>query len=220
MTPVSAAAAGRAITGVPAEGTPVVLRTQRGGAYRSQVAHTQPGILYLQSPTDLPATAALPVGTRLLVAWPDRNSLWVLPVLVLSVRDSDGGLITVQIEGTAWREERRRYPRTNLDATLAVGYDRADGQPVEVGGELIDLSEAAMRCLVPQAHQALRQPQTPVRVRIGLAADTFDISGYVLQGKATGRQDLGLEVVVLFHRPVLRVEELRRLLANPADDGD
>lgn len=194
-----------------------MLRTQRGGAYRSEVTHAQPGILYLQSPPDLPATATLPVGTRLLVAWPNHNSLWVLPVVVLSVRDSDGGLITVQVEGTAWREERRRYPRTNLDATLSVGYDRADGQSVEVSGELIDLSEAAMRCLVPQEHQALRQPQTPVRVRIGLAADTFDISGYVLQGKATARQDLGLEVVVLFHRPVPRVEDLRRLLGTPAE---
>jgi hypothetical protein len=39
----------------------------------------------------------------------------------------------------------------------------------------------------------------------------------VLQGKATARQDLGLEVVVLFHRPVPRVEDLRRLLGNPAE---
>jgi hypothetical protein len=220
MAPVSAAAAGRALTGVPAEGTPVVLRTQRGGAYRSEVTHSQPGILYLQSPPELPAAAAPPVGTRLLVAWPDRNSLWVLPVVVLSVLESDGGLLTVQIEGTAWREERRRYPRTNLDATLALGYDRADGQPVEVSGELIDLSEAAMRCLVPQEHQALCQPRTPVRVRIGLAQDSFDISGYVLQGKPTARLDLGLEVVVLFHRPVPRVEDLRRLLGNPGDGQD
>ncbi len=217
---MSAAAAGRAVTGVPAEGTPVVLRTQRGGAYRSEVAHTQPGILYLQSPPDLPATTALPVGTRLLVAWPHRNTLWVLPVVVLSVLESDGGLLSVQIEGTAWREERRRYPRANLDATLVVGYDRTDGQPVEVSGELIDLSEAAMRCLVPQEHQALRQPRTPVRARIGLAEDSFDLEGYVLQGKATARADLGLEVVVLFHRPVARVEDLRRLLGNPADSDD
>src|ERR1700712_1163154 len=107
MAPVSAAAAGRAVTGVPAEGKPVGVGTPRGGAYRSEVTHAQPGILYLQSPPDLPVTAALPVGTRLLVAWPDRNSLWVLPVVVLSLLESDGGLLTVQIEGTAWREERR-----------------------------------------------------------------------------------------------------------------
>jgi hypothetical protein len=220
MALVSTAAAGRATTGVPAEGTPIVLRTQRGGAYRSQVAHAQPGILYLQSPTELPGTASLPVGTRLLVAWPDRNSLWVLPVVVLSLLESSGGLLTVQIEGTAWREERRRYARTNLDATLTLGYDRADGQPVEVAGELIDLSEAALRCVVAQEHQSLCRPRTPVRVRIGLAEDSFDVEGYVLQGKATARPDLGLEVVVLFHRPVPRVEDLRRLLGSSDDSGD
>ena len=86
--------------------------------------------------------------------------------MLLAVLDTGGGQLAVQIEGTAWREERRRYARTNLDATLTLGYDGADGQGRLSSGELIDLSEAALRAVVPPEHQALCQPRTPVRVRI------------------------------------------------------
>lgn len=204
------------MSGVPADGTAVVLRDQRGGAYRSEVSSAQDGVLFLAPPADLTAGSFSP-GTRLLVAWPDETSLRVLPVLLLNV--TADGRLAVQIQGAAWREERRRYARANLDATLCIGYDRADGQPVEASGELIDLSEAALRGLVAADHQALRRRQTPVRVRIELAEDSFDITGYVLQGKPTGRQDLGLEVVVLFHRPVPRLEELRRHLSGLVAGG-
>jgi len=193
-----------------------VLRDQRGGAYRSEVSGAQDGVLFLAPPADLPA-GAFPPGTRLLVAWPDETSLRVLPVLLLNV--TADGRLAVQIQGSAWREERRRYARTKFDATLCIGYDRADGQQVEASGELIDLSEAALRGLVAADHQPLRQRQTPVRVRIDMADDSFDIAGYVLQGKPTARADLGLEVVVLFHRPVPRLEELRRHLSGLVAGG-
>ncbi|MEO7260922.1 MAG: hypothetical protein ABI047_06680 [Jatrophihabitantaceae bacterium] len=210
------------MTDVPADGTAVVLRDQQGRAYRSEVARSQPGVLFLQPPRDLPATGAFALGTRLLVAWPDQTSLWVLPVMLLSVATSgEVGMLAVQVEGTAWREERRRYARTNanLDASLSIGYDGADRQPVQTTGALIDLSEAALRAVVPPEHQALCRPRMPVRVRIELAGEHFEIDGYVLLGKPAARLDLGLEVVVLFHRPVARVEDLRRHLASVAAGG-
>ncbi|HEX8306243.1 MAG TPA: hypothetical protein VF612_15310 [Jatrophihabitans sp.] len=204
------------MTDVPVDGTAVVLRDQQGRSYRSDVVRSQPGVLFLQPPRDLPA-GALVVGTRLLVTWPDDTSLLVLPVMLLSRSTSDEvDLLAVQIESTAWREERRRYARANLDASLAISYDGADGTPAETSGELIDLSEAALRGVVPTEHQALCRPRTPVQLRIDLAGDSFAISGYILQGKPTARADSGLEVVVLFHRPVERVEDLRRHLGQLA----
>ena len=204
------------MTDVPADGTVVVLRDQQGRAYRSEVVRYQPGVLFLQPPRDLPA-GTLVVGTRLLVTWPDDTSLLVLPVMLRSLTASgDVDLLAVQIEGTAWREERRRYARANLDADLTIGYDGAAGAAVETSAELIDLSEAALRGVVAAEHQALCRPRVPVQVRIEIAGDSFDIGGYVLQGKPTARLDLGLEVVVLFHRPVPRVEELRRHLGQRA----
>jgi hypothetical protein len=161
----------------------------------------------------------------LLVTWPDDHSLLVLPVMLLTSSDPGSGsgsgsdeadLLAVQLEGTAWREERRRYARANLDASLAISYPGADGEPVQTSAELIDLSEAALRGVVGAEHQALCRPRIPVQVRIELAGDSFEIGGYILQGKPTARLDLGLEVVALFHRPVDRVEDLRRYLGQRA----
>jgi hypothetical protein len=203
------------MTDVPSDGTAVVLRNQQGSAYRSQVVRSQPGMLFLQPPADLPATGAALPGTRLLVTWPNSNSLWVLPVMLLGTSPTDqAGLLPAQIQGTAWREERRQYARANLDATVAIVYDGGQGQPIEAAGELIDLSEAALRGVVPPEHQALCRPRLPVLARVLMPGDCFEMAGYVLLGKPAARLDLGLEVVVLFHRPVPRVEELRRYLGD------
>lgn len=204
------------MTDVPADGTAVVLRDQQGRAYRSEVVRSQPGVLHVRPPQDLPP-GALVAGTRLLVTWPDDHSLLVLPVRLLSLSTAaEPELLAVQIEGTAWREDRRRYARASLDATLTIGYDGADGEVVETSAQLIDLSEAALRGVVAAEHQPLCRPRVPVHVRIDMAGDSFDIGGYVLQGKPTARLDLGLEVVVLFHRPVPRVEDLRRQIGQLA----
>jgi hypothetical protein len=203
------------MTDVPSVGTAVVLRDQQGRAYRSQVIRSQPGLLFLQPPPDLPAAAAAVPGTRLLVTWPESNSLWVLPVMLLSTSPSDqAGLLPAQIQGTAWREERRQYARAHLDATVTIVYEDTQNQRVEAAGELIDLSEAALRGVVAPEHQALCRPRLPVLARVTLPGDRFEMTGYVLLGKPAARLDLGLEVVVLFHRPVSRVEDLRRYLGE------
>ncbi len=203
------------MTDVPTEGATVVLRDQQGRAYRSEVVRCTPGSLVLQPPRDLPAARAFPLGTLLLVTWPDDTSLWVLPVMLIDVEAAgDLGLLVAQIQGAAWREERREYARSALDATLTIGYDGPDSELVGVPGELIDLSEVALRAVVAHEHEALCQPRRPVLVRIDVADDSFEIGGYVLLGKPAARLDLGLEVVVLFHRPVPRVEELRQHLGG------
>ena len=203
------------MTDVPSDGTAVVLRDQQGRAYRSQVVRAQPGMLFLQLPTDLPATGAAAPGTRLLVTWPNSNSLWVLPVMLLGTSPTDAaGLLPAQIQGSAWREERRQYARAVLDATVTIVYDGGQGQPTEAAGELIDLSEAALRAVVPPEHQALCRPRLPVLAQVTMPGDGFEMAGYVLLGKPAARLDLGLEVVVLFHRPVPRVEDLRRHLGE------
>lgn len=208
------------MTDVPSDGTAVVLRDQQGRAYRSEVVRSQPGMLFLLPPLDLPAADAAAPGTRLLVAWPDSNSLWVLPVMLLGTSPTDqAGVLPAQIQGTAWREERRQYARANLDATLTIVYDGGEGEPVEAAGELIDLSEAALRGVVSPQHQGLCRPRLPVLARVMMSEDCFEMPGYVLLGKPTARLDLGLEVVMLFHRPVARVEELRRYLGALVPGG-
>jgi hypothetical protein len=199
---------------VPANGAQLVLRDQHGGSYRSEVLRSQPGFLVLRIPPDLPSGGAFQPGVRLLVTWPDDFSLLVLPVLIIEVGpDEADGALVAEIQGAPWREERRQYVRSTVPATLEICYDDPNGELV-VGAEaaLVDLSEVALRAAVSPRHHPLFQPQTPVLARLVLGADLFEISGYVLVGKHTARLDLSLEVVVLFHRPVARLEELRRHL--------
>jgi hypothetical protein len=203
------------MTDVPLNGAPVVLRDQYGGSYRSEVLRSQPGFLVLRTPPDLPADQLFQPGTRLLVTWPDAFSLLVLPVLIIEVGagQAEDGVLVAEIQGAPWREERRQYVRSTMPATLEICYDDPHGEQV-VGAEaaLIDLSEVALRAAVSPRHHPLSRPQTQVLARLELTDDLFEIGGYVLLGKPVARLDLSLEVVVLFHRPVPRIEELRRYL--------
>lgn len=200
---------------IPGPTTAVVLRDQHGGLYRSEVLQSRHNQLVLSQPTDQTGRELAP-GTRLLVTWPDDRSLLVLPVVLVD-RHEDGGVETLitSVDGASWREERREYARSAIAASLRIYYrDENAGDITEAAGELIDLSEVALRCVVSAADQALCRPRTPVSAEIEVGSDLFEVPGHVLLGKQTDREDAGLELVVLFERPVPRVEELRLVISE------
>ncbi|MEO6701885.1 MAG: hypothetical protein ABI140_02070 [Jatrophihabitantaceae bacterium] len=213
------------MTRMPEAGTSIELRDQHGSAHRSEVlqCHREhPGTLVLSPPPDRPAERPFDPGTRLLVSWPEANSYWVLPVLLVELRAAEGStLLVAEVDDDAWREERREFVRSSLDASVLLDFEVCDSEgepgPVGVTAELIDLSEVALRCIVSQQHRDWFQPHVPVAVRIELAGDLFRISSSVLLAKPAARLDLGLEVVVLFDRPVERVEDLRAHLVARAE---
>jgi hypothetical protein len=186
----------------------VVLRDQYGGEYRSRVVAVSAASLRLQRPADLPGALT---GARLLVIWPDRTALWVQPVVVDAAR-SDGEWVAA-LAGQPWREEIREYGGAALDATVQVRYAAGDSELI-ADGLVIELSEAAVRCAVPNEHTGVRVAQTPVRVDLALASDLFEFTGVVMAGRPAGRSDLRLEVVILFDRPVPDAEKLRIHLAS------
>lgn len=200
---------------IPGPTTAVVLRDQHGGLYRSEVLQSRHNQLVLSQPTDQTGRELAP-GTRLLVTWPDDRSLLVLPVVLVDRRE-DGGVETLitSVDGASWREERREYARSAIAASLRIYYrDENAGDITEAAGELIDLSEVALRCVVSAANQTLCRPRTPVSAEIEVGRDLFEVPGHVLLGKQTDREDAGLELVVLFERPVPRVEELRLVISE------
>ncbi len=207
---------------MPAVGVTTELRDQQGNAHRSEVLQChrdEPGTLVLSPPADLPADHAFKAGTRLLVSWPEEGSYWVLPVLLVELRpDGDSRLLVAEVDDEAWREERREFVRSALDATVLVDFEVEDTDgvpgPRGVPAELSDLSEVALRCVIALEHRDWIQPHIPVTVRISLAGDQFELAAEILLAKPAARLDLGLEVVILFERPVARVEELRAHLAE------
>jgi hypothetical protein len=211
------------MTRMPERGTSVELRDQQGGAHRSEVLEChqqQPGTLLLTPPADRPAERPFEPGTRLLVSWPEDNTYWVLPVLLVELRAADGAApsLVAEVDDDAWREERREFVRSNLDARVLIDFEAEDSEggpgPREVPAELIDLSEVALRGVISQEYRDWLVPHMPVTVRITLAGEEFQIGSSVLLAKPAARIDLGLEVVILFDRPVDRVEELRRHLPD------
>ena len=207
---------------MPEQGAIVQLRDQHGSAHRSEVVERSqqaPGTLLLAPPEDLPTDCPFSLGTRLLVSWPDDHSYWVLPVVLVELKPSGHQqLLVAEVDDDAWREERRQYARSTLDATVEIDTEVVDENdlpgPVGVAAELIDLSEVALRGVVPPEHRDWFAPQVPVTVRLMLSGDRFQIAGSVLLAKPAARLDHGLEVVVLFDRPVPRVDDLRRHIAQ------
>jgi hypothetical protein len=210
------------MTRMPEQGAEVQLRDQHGSAHRSEVVECDrqlPGTLLLAPPGDLPAERPFSLGTRLLVSWPDDHSYWVLPVRLVELRPSgEQQLLVTEVDDDAWREERRQYVRSMLDAEVEIDLEVVDEHdqpgPVGVAAELIDLSEVALRGVVRPAYRDWFVAQVPVTVRLGLAGDRFELTGSVLLAKPAARLDHGLEVVILFDRPVPRVDELRRHIAK------
>lgn len=207
---------------MPSVGVAIELRDQQGNAHRSEVLQCdpeQPGTLILSPPADLPPEHAFNAGTRLLVSWPEDGSYWVLPVLLVELRaDGDSRLLVTEVDDDAWREERREFVRSALDASVLVDFEVEDTDgvagPRGVDAELIDLSEVALRCVIASEHRDWIQPHIPVTALIRLAGDQFEIAAEILLAKPTARMDLGLEVVILFERPVARAEQLRAHLAD------
>lgn len=200
---------------IPGPKTAVVLRDQHGGMYRSEVLQSRHNQLVLAQPSDQAGRELAP-GTRLLVTWPDDKSLLVLPVVLLDRLEQNGiETLVTSVDGASWREERRQYARSTIAASLSIYYAGENpGDINEATAELIDLSEVALRCVVSAANQALCRPRTPVSAEVQVDGDVFEIPGHVLLGKQTDREDAGLELVVLFDRPVPRVDELRVVIGE------
>jgi len=209
---------------MPERGVDIELRDQRGSAHRSGVLESNPraGTLVLSPPADRPADRPFEPGTRLLVSWPEDNTYWVLPVLLVTLRaNGPTPLLVVEVADDAWREERREYVRSSLDAEVLIDFEAEDSEgdpgPRDVPAELIDLSEVALRGIVSQDYRDWLVAHMPVTIRLDLAGDLFRIPSSVLLAKTAAQLDLGLEVVVLFDRPVERVEALRDHLAVRAE---
>jgi len=115
---------------MPEQGAEVQLRDQHGSAHRSEVVERDqqlPGTLLLSPPDDLPADCPFSPGTRLLVSWPDDHSYWVLPVVLVELKAAgEQQLLVTEVDDDAWREERRQFARSMLDATVAIDLDVVD----------------------------------------------------------------------------------------------
>jgi hypothetical protein len=149
------------------------------------------------------------------LSWPDDEGLVCLPVeLAEEIESNTGDFWLVEVAGRPWREQRREYVRSSLKGTVEIGYlaktDAGAVLELVAVGELIDVSEAGLRCAVSAEHEVLCVPETPVALDLRLDDEWFSMSGKVLTGKPNAREDARWEVVILFNRPVEAAARIRQ----------
>jgi PilZ domain len=191
---------------LPNRGSTIVLRTQSGEAHRGQVVGNSPGQVAFELEDDYDRTFM--IDERVLVTWPDPLGVTCLPSVIVDTPLYEDRAWLAQAVGEAWNEQRRAYVRAALTGTVALRRVGDDGLNIAVG-DLIDLSEAGLRCSISERHAALAEPGTEVTLTLELEQDEFELPGKVLYGRHTARSDGRLEFVVIFDRPVVQVDRLR-----------
>jgi PilZ domain len=191
----------------PSAGYELIIRDQNGSAHRAVATAVTPGRIAFRFIEDRSGQFGL--DERLLVTWPDDASLVCLPVLVDELPDEFDDAWLVRAVGDPWREQRRRYIRAAISGTVwlrLLGANVAEGIPAE----LIDLSEAGLRCAIDPDHLELGEPDALLSLILEVPGDQFEMTGRVLYARPVAREDGRPECVVVFDRPVPQVEVLRQ----------
>jgi hypothetical protein len=191
---------------LPERGADIVLRTQSGASHRGAVVGNSPGRLAFELEEDYDRTFM--IDERVLVTWPDPAGVTCLPSVIVDTPLYDDRAWLAQAVGEPWNEQRRAYIRASLRGTVALRRVGSDGLDIAVG-DLIDLSEAGLRCSIGERHGALAEPGTEITLTLELGEEEFELPGKVLYGRHAARTDGRLEFVVIFDRPVVQVERLR-----------
>lgn len=142
----------------------------------------------------IPADAAVAVsardGEQLELRWPDGPQAGVLPV-TLTRRQGTTGLQVWEVTptGPAWFDQRRRLRRTSTDGPIALTVytvrgphevENTEAIAATVTGSLVDISEAALQCLVPtDATGAVIVSETPVLCDFSLSGYRYLLRGTV-----------------------------------------
>jgi hypothetical protein len=190
--------------------------------YRSRVEDVSEESLVLARPLDLPVGHSFTTGSRLHVSWPSERGMTVLPtVLVGQLTEGAVGLWIAEIAGKPWTEQRREYVRVPIVGPVRLtlgkqpnrGTERAGAEAIVLDLQLVDISEAAVRCTAKLDSLLAQAPaHSEVDVHLELGGTPFDIPGRTLKLVPSALVPELCEVVVLFEQPVRQADALRRFV--------
>jgi hypothetical protein len=212
---------------IPDLNQPVLLRGEEG-EFASRVEGHDEGVLTLARPFGLPLETQLDDGAPFDVEWTSGTGLHALPVRVTE-RTVDGKVRLWQARptGPARALNRRAHVRVPVATTAVV---EVDGRAIEAF--LLDLSEAAVRCLVsgPMPTSATgaqgdesqtdggpvgghrgsdgEQSAGPrIRVRFALSEQEFDLPGAIYRSTAS---HTGTELIIMLPEDERTASSVRR----------
>ena len=188
---------------LPQSGDGVDLQDEDGGQHRTVVQAAAGKLLTVRRPAALAPGVPLLIGAGLLVSWSSgENAVTKTRARISAIRyDGDLLLWDLALLGEPWQEQRRRWARVALTGPITVTevLDEARSLPAGVEhGELLDISEVALRCVLPAG--AIWASRRNARVRLGFALPDreLELDGRVLTSRIPAGTPTRREVVAQF----------------------
>jgi hypothetical protein len=197
---------------LPEVNDPVVLVDESQREYRSRAEDVRVGLVVVARPLDLRVDDPLGPGREVNVVWTDDDGVsTVLPTRILAAHaEGTLDLWSLAVTGPAVRQQRRQFVRSPAmgPVVLSVGDDE-EADPVH--GTLLDVSEAALRCLVEVgAADALLTSGDQVVAQFRYGNGDFAVPGRVEFLRASAHPSEVEQVVVVFDEPVTDGDDIRR----------
>lgn len=210
---------------LPHPGDGVVLHDEDGGEHRSAV-HAAAGLLTVRRPATLAPGTPLLIGAEVLVSWSSGdNAVCKLRTRIDRIR-YDGDLLLWDLAplGEPWQEQRRRWSRAALTGPITVTEVAAEIRSLPPGvehGELLDISEVALRCVIPVAAIWASRRNAQVLLSFALPdAGSLELTGRVLTSRIRNGAPDRRELVAQFEASAEQVEALRRYVAGRLSDAE
>ena len=208
---------------LPQVGDTVALQDEDGAEHRSSVQAVASEVLTVRRPVALAPGVPLLIGAELVVSWSlGDNAVSKVRARIAAIRyDGDVLLWDLAPLGEPWSEQRRRWARVELTGPITVTEvaDEARSLPPGVEhGELLDISEVALRCVISAGAIWASRRNARVRLSFTLPEQGSADSSFVLDGKVlTSRIPAGTpdrrEVVAQYEPAPDQLEALRRYIA-------
>ncbi len=185
-----------------------------GREYCSRVEDVADGMLTLARPLTLPVEHQFAIGQPLLVSWPDPDGLTLATVTLVETRLREHlGLWLTAVEDLR-RQQRRQFVRVPaLGPIELVATGGEPGRPFpHVAGQLLDVSEAALRCALRATDAEAVADGSELLASFPLAEARFTVPARMLRTEASRRDDGLTECVLAFDIGERESAELRRLV--------
>lgn len=190
----------------------VTIADFEGREYCSRIEDVGEALLVLARPLTLPIGHEFEIGRQLFVSWPDPDGLTLATVTLVDTRVREHlGLWVTRVEDLH-RQQRRQFVRVPaLGPIELVATGGAPGAAfAHVAGQLLDLSEAGLRCALAKADAEAVADAPALLASFSLDGNRFTIPATVLRVEATRRDKQVWQCVLTFDIDEQGAAELRR----------
>jgi hypothetical protein len=204
---------------LPQAGDGVILQDEDSGEHRSLVHAGASELLTVRRPAALPPGVPLLIGAELVVSWSSGdNAVSKVRARIAAIRyEGDLLLWDLALTGEPWREQRRRWTRVEVAGPITVTEIVAETRSLPPGierGELLDVSEVALRCLIAASAIWASRRNALLRLDFALAGEQFQLDGRVLTSRIPAGTPSRREVVAQFEPAPEQAEAIRRYVAS------